>query len=186
MRAAFFAGFLLCGAGLTGCANYTPAVSVDEKPTATAAYLYGRFAMDAPESFLGLDKHETMGFVIQCGGDRIYTLRFSEDVPLQAIKIAPGACSLTEFVYTDADGIIRTRKPAPRNLMHNAKFAAGKAHYLGDYFAVVTRTHDARRVYWQWKIKDVKNNYRPTTKALKSAYPNLASMPTENRMLGMR
>ena len=175
MRVVLIVVLAFLGALGAGCASYTPAIAVDEKPTPNDAYLYGRFAMEAPKSFLGLDSHETMGFVIQCVNDQTYTLRFSNDKPLQAIKIAPGICSLTEFIYTDADGIIRTRKPALAGLMQNAKFGAGKAYYLGDYFAAVTRTHQLTRVHWQWNIKNVKNNYTPTTAEMKSKYSNLSS-----------
>jgi hypothetical protein len=35
-----------------------------------------------------------------------------------------------------------------------------------------------------WNIKTVRNDYSNTSAALKAAYPNLAALPTENRLIG--
>jgi len=35
-----------------------------------------------------------------------------------------------------------------------------------------------------WNIKTVRNDYNNTSAALKAAYPNLAALPTENRLIG--
>jgi hypothetical protein len=169
---------------LAGCASYTPSITQDEKPTGLEAYLYGRFYIEAKSAALALDGHQTMGFVIGCASGDTYTFRFSNDSAIQVIKVAPSTCSLTEFVYTNADGQIRSRKKAPEKLMRDVKFDAGKAYYLGDFYAEATTTVVGTTSYSNWNIKTVRNDYTNTSAALKAFYPNLAKLPTENRMIG--
>jgi len=124
-------GSAICAfAALVGCAAHTSSITQDEKPTGKEAYLYGRFYIEAKSGKLALDGHQTMGFVIKCASGDTYTFRSSNDTALQVIKIAPSMCSLTEFVYTNSDGQIRSRKRAPEKLMRDARFDAGKAYYL--------------------------------------------------------
>jgi hypothetical protein len=183
MRACdFLKGSTICAfAALVGCAAHTPSVPQDEKPTGQEAYLYGRFYVEAKNGKLALDGHQTMGFVIKCASGKTYTFRSSNDNALQVIKITPSMCSLTEIVHTNADGQVRSRKSAPEKLMRDARFDAGKAYYLGDFYAEAATP--IRGAYY-WNIKAVRNDYDNTSKALKAAYPNLAALPTENRMIG--
>jgi hypothetical protein len=171
-------------AGLAGCAGYTPSITQEEKPTGQEAYLYGRFYIEAKSGKLALDGHQTMGFVIKCASEETYTFRFSNDTALQVIKIAPSTCSLTEFVYTNAGGQVRSRKRAPEKLMRDVKFDAGKAYYLGDFYAEASTTQVGMTISSVWNIKTVRNDYQNTSAALKTAYPSLAALPTENRMIG--
>jgi len=103
---------VLAGLVLASCAGYTTRVSTDDAPTGKEAYLYGRFYIDVPKVSLGLGGHQSMGFSIKCQDDLTYVIRFYQDDPLHVIKVVPSTCSLTEFVYTDADGVVKSRKPA--------------------------------------------------------------------------
>ena len=181
----FLTGLAICGvSALAGCAGYTPSILPNEKPTGQEAYLYGRFYIQAPASKLALDGHQTMGFVIKCASGETYTFRFSNDNALQAIKIVPSTCTLAEFIYTNSDGQVRSRKPAPEKLMRDARFDAGKAYYLGDFYAETTTSVIGNTISRNWNIKDVRNDYRNTSTALKSSFPNLSAVPTEDRMIG--
>ena len=181
----FLAGSAICAvSALAGCAGYTPSINPGEKPTGQEAYLYGRFYIEAPTSRLALDGHQTMGFVIKCASGETYTLRFSNDNALQAIRIAPSTCTLAEIVYTNSDGQVRSRKPAPEKMMRDARFDAGKAYYLGDFYAETTTRVIGNTISRNWNIKNVRNDFRNTSQALKAAYPNLAALPTEDRMIG--
>jgi hypothetical protein len=171
-------------AALVGCAAQTPSVTQSEKPTGRDAYLYGRFFLEAKGGKLALDGHQTMGFVIKCASGETYSFRSSSDNVLQVIKIAPSTCSLAEFVQTNADGQVRSRTRAPEKLMHDVKFDAGKAYYLGDFYAEASTIPVGKSVSSVWNIKTVRNDYTSTSAALKAAYPNLAKLPTENRMIG--
>jgi len=178
-------GSAICAfAALVGCAAHTSSITQDEKPTGKEAYLYGRFYIEAKSGKLALDGHQTMGFVIKCASGDTYTFRSSNDNSLQVIKIVPSMCSLTEFVHTNADGQVRSRKSAPAKLMRNVRFDAGKAYYLGDFYAEAATPVQGRTVSSVWNIKTVRNDYNNTSAALKAAYPNLAALPTENRMIG--
>ncbi len=184
MRKGRLAQALCALAAVAGCANYAASIKVDEKPTGQEAYLYGRFYIEAPKQALALDGHQTMGFTIACASGESYTVRFSNQEALQVIKITPSTCSLTEIVYTNADGQIRSRKKAPEKLMHDARFEAGKAYYLGDFYAATTTTVVGNTVQRNWNVKDAKDDYRNTSNAMRAAFPNLASVPTEDRMIG--
>lgn len=167
---------------LSGCAGYTRGINKQEPVQSEAAYLYGSFAINTPAIWLGLDSYATMGFGIACQSAQAsmtYTIRFSKDEPLQVIKIAPGQCTLREFVYTDGDGLVKGRKPAPDGLMKNAVFEKGKAYYLGDY-----KAHVSLGSRWFWDIDGAWDHYSTTTGELRRNFPNLAVLETENRMMG--
>jgi hypothetical protein len=124
-----------------------------------------------------------MGFTFRCSSGELYTVRFSNDTRPQVIQITPSTCSLVEFVYFDANGVIRSSKPAPANLMQNVAFGAAKAYYLGDFFATVMQTPVGYMTHWDFKINRAKNDYEATTADMRAAFPGLSAMPTENRML---
>ena len=167
-----------------GCANYTASIRKDDKPTGQEAYLYGRFYIEAQKQKMSFDGHQTMGFTIACASGENYTLRFSNEEAVQVIKIKPSTCSLTEFVYTNSDGQIRSRKKAPERLMHDARFDAGKAYYLGDFYAVTTTTTIGNTISRNWNVKDARDDYLNTSNAMRALYPSLSALPTEDRMLG--
>jgi hypothetical protein len=167
-----------------GCASYTPTIDKEDKPTGKEAYLYGRFHMNAAAHKLAIQGHQTMGFTFKCADEKSYTVKFDRDQPLQVVKISPGSCSLTEIVYSDADGFLKSRKPAPQVMQRAAVFEAGKAYYLGDFYAEGNQTSGGGRVSWNWRITNVANDYRGTTEKLRLAFPHLSTLPTENRMLG--
>jgi hypothetical protein len=168
---------------IAGCAGYTSTVRIDERPTAKDTYLYGRFYMVNPPRNAFTGKPQTMGFAFKCADENMYTIRFEPNDEVQVVKIAPARCSLTEFVYTDHGGTQTTRKPVPDALRHEVAYEAGKAYYLGDFqaetaqsgFPVITRT---------WRLKSARNNYARTTAQMKVGYPNLSTLPTEDRMIG--
>jgi hypothetical protein len=177
-------GALCLALALSGCsAGYTPRIRKSEMPTVHDTYLYGRFAIDAPEVILGMDSHPSMGFVIQCASGKAkntYTIRFSVDAPLQVIKIAPGVCTLREFVYSDADGFVKGRRAAPEGLMKNAVFEPATAYYLGDYGARASVGYSNMN----WDLTSVQEDYEGATRELDATFPNLASLPRQNRMIG--
>lgn len=170
----------------SGCAGYTPRISQDDKPTPNDAYLYGRFSIQAPKVFLSIDGHQSMGFALECKNGERYVLRFSKDDPLQVIKIIPSTCSLVELVYTNAEGAVASRKPAPPGAMQNSVFAAGKAYYLGDFFAESTQSIAGNVINRQWRMTSMKDGYDATTQEMRTAFPNLSAVPTENRMIGKK
>lgn len=169
--------------GVQGCANYTAAVKVTDVPTKQDAFLYGNFNIKAPKTFLGMDGHQTMGFVLSCVDGARYNIRFSIDDSIKALRVAPSTCSLAELVFSNADGAVRSRKPAPAGVMKDINIAAGKGYYLGDFYAESSTTVQGNMIHTNWAVKDIKYNYEQTTEVLKKALPNLAQMETVDQML---
>jgi len=87
---------------------------------------------------------------------------------------------MAEVVYTDADGFLRSRKPAPVAMKKEAAFTAGRAYYLGDFQAESQYTGGLQT----WRLRSARNHDAATTAKLKTDFPNLAALPTENRMIG--
>jgi PPIC-type PPIASE domain len=168
---------------IAGCAGYTQRVKVEEAPTANDAYLYGRFYMNAPKAALALDGHRTMGFAIECEDKQRYVLRFDRDQPLVAVKIKPSVCSWVENIYTNADGSIESRKPAPADEFKKVTIAPGQAYYLGDFGAETKLTYRANVAYNEWAISSIRNIYHRTTRDLVQAYPKLKGLPTQDKAL---
>jgi hypothetical protein len=166
----------LCGL-VAACAGYTPSVAKEERPSANDAYLYGRFQI-ATGSFMHMI-NQTMGFVFKCDDQKTYTLRFEKEEPLQVVKIAPSTCTLAEIVYSDANGVMR--KPMRGDGQKFAPFAAGKAYYLGDFYAETKTSTQGGMTHREWHVTNVINAYASTTEKLRVIYPNVGGLPTENR-----
>lgn len=88
------------------------------------------------------------------------------------------------LLYTDSDGSILSRKPAPAPLAKEIDFQPGKAHYLGDFFAASTFNVSWNTINRQWEIKRTRDDYEVTTEQMKKDYPAFEKMPTEKKLLG--
>src|SRR5688572_32384462 len=178
----------IAGAALVlaaGCASYTPSITKDDKPTGKEAYLYGRFHISSPVTRLAVQGHQRMGFTLKCGNDTTYTIKFDRDEPLQVLRIEPSSCTMSEILYSDADGFVKSRKPAPDSLKKAVTYEAGKAYYVGDFYAEARQFPGGGGMHhWTWRLTNVTNDYRNTTDKLKTAFPNLAPLATENRIIG--
>ncbi|MGH8616758.1 MAG: hypothetical protein ACREUW_03640 [Burkholderiales bacterium] len=165
---------------VTGCAAYTPRFDQAARPAATDAFIYGRFAIDSRSTPLALDGHNTMGFTLQCRDGSSYLLRFYNANPLHVIKVQPSTCSVTETVFSNADGIVRSRKPYTGSLLQNIELKAGTGYYVGDYFAVAGVYSSGYGVTTTWRVVDAKANYTRTTSDMKTAYAGLKELRTED------
>ncbi|WP_437331827.1 hypothetical protein [Sorangium sp. So ce394] len=173
---------------LSGCASvapksYTVPVAPSEKPTGKEAYLYGSFhvdpAADHPRNY------ETIILVLSCRSEgareSTYTIRFSIDRPLQVIEIPPSTCTMTQILLNNQLGWL-LGVVLVRGFMQDEQFAAGKAYYLGDLFAAASSTRYAP-VTLSWRLGEAVNNYEKTTADMRAAFPGLAALETEDRML---
>jgi hypothetical protein len=167
-----------------GCASFTPGVGKEEKPTGKEAYLYGRFHINTPAMRLTAQGHQTIGLLLQCTDNQSYTIKFQREEALQVVKISPSTCNLAELVYSDADGFVNRRQPAPAEMRRAVAYQSGKAYYLGDYRAEAGQTPGWQSVRFSWRINSIIDNYSGTTQELKAGFPNLSTLPTEKRMLG--
>jgi hypothetical protein len=168
-------------------------VATDEVLTPGDAYLYGRFHVVNPIRNRLTQNPQTMGFAFDCADGKYYVVRFEATGAVQAIKITPSACALTHFVFTHHDAIKYYRKPVPDSLRQPTAFEAGKGYYLGDFQAETTASRaDVPQTEFPgqvgattlfWRLRSARNNYAHTTTQLKSAYPGLSALPTEDRMI---
>ncbi len=169
---------IACLIALSGCVTYSKSVSVTEAASAESAYIYGSFKIDAPKAWLAMQGHQSMGFVFTCIDKKKYTIGFKVDKPLQLVKISPTQCTLTDIVYSDADGMVMSTKPVSKGAFNDRSFVAGKAYYLGDYFAKSENQYNYSYTTTIWKIVDVKDNYIQTTQDMFNAYPNMRDFNT--------
>jgi hypothetical protein len=184
-RAVGFAAVV--SACLGGCATeYTSGLRATDPYSAQSAYVYGRFAIDAESVALALDGHQSIGFSIRCRDGNRYVLRFSNQSPLQVIRVAPSVCQIDEIIYTSAGGTTLGRGRPPFRLFENETLVAGGVYYVGDFFAHATTklslTWFRSETRWSWEVTGVMDDYDRTTDQLKRWFPSFAPAATENRM----
>ena len=163
---------------LGGCVSYSKSITREAASSNQSAYLYGIFKIDAPKAWLGMQGHQSMGFVFTCADKKQYTIGFKIENPLQVIEVTPSTCSLSKIVYVDADGMILQERNIPAGVFSERVFTAGKAYYLGDYFAKSETTNNFMSSLTTWKIVDSKDNYIQTTQQMQTIFPNFRAFVT--------
>lgn len=169
---------------LISCANFSKNISTTDLHESSYAYIFGYFKIETKKTFLAADGYQTMGLSFDCKDKKNYLVRFSLEEPLQAIKVKPSTCSLAEFIYTNADGVIRSRKSSPEGLLKNIKIQPDTAYYLGDMHATSLFTSFGTSYTLSWKIDSITNNFTDTAANLKRKYGNLKHIPTNNALAG--
>jgi hypothetical protein len=179
--------WLVAGLATIGCSNYTSSIKADAPLHPGSAYLYGRFRM---ENVARGDAHgpgsQTMGLEFHCHDGATYSFGSTDTRDVQVLEIAPSKCWLVRAIF-DLNGIRYSTKAAPE-VQRSLDFAAGRAHYIGDYFANGTFTLN-RGVFiihqrWEWDMNPaVGDQYESTTAEMKRAFPGLASLPTDDLRL---
>jgi hypothetical protein len=179
-------GWLAVALWLGGCASYTSGIRADATVHADSAYLYGRFVMNALPQYDSLSGQgkQSMGMVIRCDNGSSYTFGSMDKRDVQVLEIKPSRCWLIGAVLADQDGIVRKELKAEPEMQRPLDFTAGRAHYLGDYFAKgdysATIGANAER-HWDWAMSSAAgDHYEETTAEMKRTFPNLASLPTDD------
>jgi hypothetical protein len=169
------AAVLICA-----CVTTTSAVAPDEKLDPRFAYLYGRFQIRADDQ--PGPGRQSINFKVRCGDGREYMIHFTDTADVQVLKVEPARCALVSTQLTD--GIVVTHHDdvaAADMLIH--EFIAGRAYYLGDYFA---RGHYKQHFYWRsrsWAMAPADDRYEGTTAEMKRTFPGLAAWPTADKRL---
>ncbi len=166
-----------------GCSVYASGLRQDDRPNTSLAFVYGRFEM----ADVG---HTTnvMGFVLACTqGDKYetYNIGFSRQRPVQVFEILPGSCQIDQIIYTEQSFKIAGIKDKPLRALRNRQLSPGVSYYLGDFLAVATAgwqttSASGTKFLETWGIRDIRSEYSRTTAEMKSAFPRLASLPTED------
>jgi hypothetical protein len=171
----------------TACASqFTPKLAVDEEPSRTHSFVYGRFEVDAPRRGQGSDSYETMGLTLQCNDGKLYRLRFDVERTVLVIQVEPSTCWITEVLFAASDGHILGRQLFQRGMLDNMRFDPGRAYYLGDFFGTVrdfwTPARGESSGETRWNLNGFRNHYQDTTEDLFIAYPKLSGMPTVDKL----
>lgn len=167
---------------MASCANYTPRINPTDKPQAGNAFVYGRFSIDTENVPLSMDGYRSMGFLLQCDDGSSYTMRFYNANPVHVIKVKPGTCNVTDMVFSDADGVIKSKKPLPKTALQNMRFQADTAYYMGDFFAYINvmQEYGSRVIRTDWNIQKIRSDYIKTTSEMQLNYPGISSLVTED------
>ncbi|MDL2197482.1 hypothetical protein QQF45_00230 [Halopseudomonas aestusnigri] len=176
--------FLVFCLSLSGCASWSESMDSNEVSSNNDAFVYGRFQIDTPKAFLGLDGHNTIGMSFACNDGKKYTIRFEREPLVQVFRFTPATCSLSEFIFTDADGFIRGRNRLEGELFKTVALESGMAYYLGDYTAKTTviPLYSAARI--EWEIDSVSDNFVDTSAELRARYPNISEVDLTNLLRG--
>jgi hypothetical protein len=170
-----------------GCAVYTSGIGREAAADVRAAYLYGRFYMNAvPAGDADFGTKQSMGLVIRCQNGSEYTFGAIYTRDIQVLEIKPSRCWLVEAVLADQNRVVRKRLAVDPSLQRPLEFTAGRAHYVGDFFAKgdfwVDHRHRMTR-NWQWAMSPADDRYESTTAEMKQTFPKVASLPTVDMRL---
>jgi hypothetical protein len=135
------------------------------------AYLYGRFTIEG----------QRMTFDLHCRDGATYAIEFSNRREVQMIEMVPSVCELETIEYGNA-----LQRVAAFRLLRNEVLDPGGVYYIGDYGA--SGTYDTMTVFiatevrQSWRLKRPRDDYARTTADMRRAYPNFASVSTEDRV----
>jgi hypothetical protein len=180
-------GWLAAALCAAGCPGYSSGIRPDATLHPASAYLYGRFYMNAlpgTDSIAG--GKQSIGLAFRCENGSWYTFGSLDRRDVQVLEIKPSRCSLMKAVMADQNGIVRMEVKATPKVQRPLDFTAGRAHYIGDYFAKgdYSLRVDANIETWAWDMSSgAGDRYAETTAELKRAFPNLASLPTDDLRL---
>jgi hypothetical protein len=184
-----FGPLLLAGLVAVGCSNYTSSIKADAPLHAGSAYLYGRFFItsDTQGAAIG-GTGMSMGLEIRCEDGATYTFGANDTRNVQVLEIAPSRCWLARAVFDSNNGMSRSSRRADPSTQRPLDFTAGRAHYIGDYFAKATRTVIlgllASKSRLEWSMNPAAGDqYQATTAEMQRAFPSLASLPTDDLRL---
>jgi hypothetical protein len=169
--------FLICA-----CATTTSAVAPDEKLDPRFAYLYGRFHIKADEQPGSFGGRQSIGLKVRCGDLREYMIWFTAKPDVQVLKVYPARCALVSAHFTDG-AILQWQENVEAADMLIHEFVAGRAYYLGDYFA---RGIHKQHFYWRsqsWAMDPAGDRYEGTTAEMKRTFAQLAGWPTADKRL---
>ncbi|HEY4187299.1 MAG TPA: hypothetical protein VGP07_19640 [Polyangia bacterium] len=168
----------------SACAVYTSGIHADAPLHQGSAYLYGRFFMNAlPDESGG---KQSVGLVLRCERGSSYTFGSMDQRDVRVLEIKPSRCWLMKAVLADQNGIVRKELKTDPTLLRPLDFTAGRAHYIGDYFAKGDYSVQmaANTQTWDWAMSSAAgDHYADTTAEMRRAFPNLASLPTDDLRL---
>jgi hypothetical protein len=177
------AGIVGAVALICACATTTSAIDPGDKPSPDYAYLYGRFFIKADLQEGAFVGHQQIVLRLWCRNNQQYSIAFSTKRDVQVLKVHPSRCALVGGTFTDQNGIVRHRMNLAPAEMEFHNFEAGRAYYLGDYFARGIIERYRYETFLGWAMDPVDDRFETTTAEMKATYRNIASLPTADKRL---
>ncbi len=161
----------------------TDRIEADETVDTGRSYLYGRFFMNAPPHQENFGGKQSMGFRIQCEHGSSYTFGSTDKRNVQVMEVKPGRCWLMSVIVADDFGMPQKTLPVDRKDQRPLDFVAGRAYYIGDYFAKADYWIRSRGLtnieHLEWVVSPgVGDHYAQTTAEMQRGFPHLAALPT--------
>jgi len=166
------------------CATSTSGrVEADDTVDTGRTYLYGRFFINAPPHQEDFGGKQSMGFGMRCEHGSSYTFGSTDTRDVQVMEIKPGRCWLMSVIFADDFGMPQKTLPIERKDQRPLDFVAGRAYYIGDYFAKADFWIRSRGLinieHLEWVVSSgVGDRYPQTTAEMHRRFPNLAALPT--------
>ncbi len=162
----------------SGCASYTPLLSVSDSLEDGVGYLYGNFELTSFNDAL-FAENNSIGIVLE-NTDTKERYSFAFDGPdneLQIIEVEPGNYSLKGIEYlSDTDfGYIASDMEDFDLDWYNKEFIVNPntAVYLGNFRGSSTTTYISSNMSnTSWSLMVPFDNFEVTTEKLKESYPN--------------
>jgi hypothetical protein len=170
---------------IAGCGGQRVRRSAFADPA--AAYLYGRFFMKTAGQASSPWRLQAIKFVLRCQDGNTYVFGSTAKRDVQVLRIAPTRCWFVETVYKDSRSNTEKHLDVVPPLQRPLDFAAGQAHYLGDYFAKgeseITPGFMRTHFHWEMFVDPADDRYESTTAEMRRVYPNLEDLPAVDARL---
>ena len=155
--------------------NVRPGDKLDPR----SAYLYGRFFVTSkPPAWASGSK---LWFDLHCADHQKYLFKVNSTMDVQVVAVRPARCKITTLYGTRNGATVFTD---PVMGVPEVEFAAGHAYYVGNLLVWLEESQaltEPETAQWARHVEEVNDPYGTATAEMKRAFPNLASLPTEDR-----
>lgn len=178
-------GFGWVVAGLMLIAGCAHRVAPDAPADPGWAYLYGRFVMKTGSREDTTKRPQAVKFILRCQDGSTYQFATTDTPYVQMLRVGPTRCWFVETVASHIRTKSMRRIKIDPTLQRPLDFQSGRAHYLGDFFAVGESDGGSFTSHGRWELflSPVDDRYESTTAEMKQMYPNLGGLPTVDTRL---
>lgn len=164
-------------ASLAGCLSYAKPITSADVVAPTDSYVYGRFALDAKKTWLGLNQSYTIAVEIMCSDNKKYPIKFVPAQEVQVIRVPAGRCGVNRVLFADGSGNLLGVDEGFVGPHNNFPTNPGEATYIGEYNG---ETKAAFTGLVTWKLSPLSVAYAKTTSEMRELYPNLDGVEARN------
>ena len=116
----------------------------------------------------------------QCADHQKYLFKLRDTLEVQVLAVRPSRCRVTKLYVTRSATVLHTQSV---QAVPEVELVAGHAYYVGlqvvrfEDAAAITKAEAAE---WVRRLGPPNESYERATAELRRAFPNLASLSTEN------